>query len=261
MKKRFIWERTAQWMLVLLCAFTIKQYYSEAGANELRWILAPTAALVEMASGVSFEFESHAGYISDDRTFLIAPSCAGVNFLITAFLMLSARRLLRDRSAGNAWEFIPAAALIAYVATLFANTVRIVIALRPESLPGSNYLSSSQLHRIEGIFVYFGFLLALFIASEKLSSGKRTGLMRQTLYPLLIYYATTIALPLANGAYRQGGAFFEHSIFVLLIPLLVILPFAVSGWLLGRINAYSLSGGSKVRSASRAQAMLRRLIL
>ena len=107
MKQIFTWGRIAQWVVVLLCALTLKLYYSAASANQLRWILAPTTLFVELVSGVSFEFESHAGYISEDRSFLIAPSCAGVNFLITAFLMLSARKLLRDAITSQCMEIHP----------------------------------------------------------------------------------------------------------------------------------------------------------
>jgi hypothetical protein len=45
-----------------------------------------------------------------------------------------------------------------------------------------------------------------------------------------MYYATTLGIPLANGAYRPGIAatdFWEHSVFVLLTPLLLILPLAM----------------------------------
>jgi exosortase K len=250
------WNRNAQLVVVLLCALTLKLYYSTASANQLRWILAPTTVLVELVSGTPFEFESHAGYISSDRSFVIAASCAGVNFLITSFLMLSLRKLWRDRSRNPsqnqshnpshnvAWRFIPAAALFSYLATIVANTVRISTALRLHRMPLElSWLSPNQLHRFEGIFIYFGFLLLLFMVSEKVSSenasGLRShagcpredpGLFRQSFFPLLMYYATTLGIPLANGAYRPGIAatdFWEHSVFVLLTPLLLILPLAM----------------------------------
>lgn len=236
MKQKIIYYRIAQWAVVLLCALALKLSYSTASANQLQWILAPTTALVELISGISFEFEAYAGYINSDRSFLIAPACAGVNFLLTAFLMLSARKLLRAKSQDNAWGFIPAAALIAYLVTLIANTVRITIALQLGRLSQSSWLNPSELHRVEGIFVYSGFLLLLFVVSEKMSAGKTSGLLRQTLFPLLIYYATTLGIPLANGGYRQGYDFWEHSVFVLVIPLLLILPFAVLGWLWKRVD-------------------------
>ena len=236
MNERAIWNRCAQLVVVLLCVLTLKQYYSTASPNQLCWILAPTTVLVELVSRRPFEFESHTGYISGDRTFLIAASCAGVNFLITSFLMLSLRKLWRDRSQNIPWRFIPAAALVAYLATLVANTVRISTALRLQRVSLKiSWLSPNQLHRCEGVFIYFGFLLLLFIVSEKMSSDSAavlnvsrpnaSGLYRQFLFPLLIYYATALAIPLVNGAYQRTD-FWEHSLFVLLTPLLLILPLA-----------------------------------
>jgi exosortase K len=243
--QRVTWNRYAQLVVVLLCAAAVKQYYSTAGPNQLRWILAPTTVLVELVSGTPFTFESHAGYITSDRSFLIAASCAGVNFLITSFLMLSLSRWWRNRSQKIAWRFIPVAALFAYLATLVANTVRISTALRLKQTPLEiSWLSQTQLHRFEGILIYFGFLLLLFMVSER-NSEKDSGranvpssgessrlervsrLFRQSLFPLLIYYATTLGIPLANGAYKQGSDFWEHSLFVLLTPLILILPLAI----------------------------------
>jgi exosortase K len=228
------WYRITQLVVVLLCALTLKLYYSTASPNQLRWILAPTTILVEVVSGTKFEFESQAGYMSSDHTFLIAASCAGVNFLITSFLVLSLRKLWRDRSLNTSWILIPSAALFAYVATLVANTVRISTALRLRRLPLElSWLSPDQLHRLEGIFIYFGFLLLLFMVGEKMSSKKAAcasmtrGLVRQALFPLVMYYTTTLGIPLANGAYRQGADFWEHSFVVLLTPLLLIIPLAI----------------------------------
>jgi exosortase K len=248
MKQKIVWYRIAQWVVVLLCAILLKLYYSNATANQLRWILAPTAVLVELVSGITFEFESYAGYLSNDRSFLIAPSCAGVNFLIAAFFMLSARKLLKAKLQDNIWGFIPAAALSAYLVTLIANTIRIVIALQLRQLPENSWLNPQELHRVEGIFVYSGFLLLLFVVSEKMSAGKTSGLLRQSFFPLLVYYAITLGLPMANGGYHQGADFWKHSIFVLLIPLLLILPFAVFGWLRKRVDASS-DNGTKMSEA------------
>lgn len=246
-----IYRGHVQLLLILLCAFALKLFYSTASANQLRWILAPTTKLVELVTGTDFTFESNAGYMSSDHTFLIASSCAGVNFLMTSFLMLSLRRLWRDRWQQLSWQFIPITALLAYLATLIANTFRITVALQLRSTTASfkTWLAPDQLHRFEGIFIYFGFLLLLFVVSEKLATGsdrvsatsldilkgneesrvRLARLLRQSLFPLLIYYATTLALPLATAAYRADAAandFWEHLAFVLATPLLLIIPLA-----------------------------------
>jgi len=170
--------------------------------------------------------------------------------------MLSVRQLWSDRSqsrpANLEWRFIPSAALFAYFATLIANTVRISTALQLRRIPLEiSWLNRNQLHRFEGIFIYFGFLLLLFMVSERMSSANASGdpsdaypgLFRKHLFPLLIYYATTLGIPLANGAYRGGIAstdFWQHSVFVLLTPLLLILPLATLRFCRDRVR-YALA--------------------
>lgn len=231
----------AQLLAALICALSLKLYYSTASPNQLRWILAPTTALVELTTGRQFDFESHAGYLSSDRTYLIAASCAGVNFLITAFLMLTLRKLWKDYKGAHGrilptkWRVIPAVALFAYLATIVTNTVRISIALWLQRNPLEvSWLTPNQLHRFEGIFIYFGFLLLLFIISEKMSSASPANLLRMSFFPLVIYYATMLGIPLANGVYRGGvrsTEFWEHLLFVLVIPLPLILLTVGFGYL------------------------------
>jgi hypothetical protein len=182
--------------------------------------------------------------------------------------MLSLGHLWRNRSQSLSWKFVPYAALIAYLVTLLANTVRIATALQLRSMRiESGLLSPGQLHRFEGIFVYFGFLLLLYVISDFLSSAAppaadQTGVKRKCLagntgalifgtqtrtaalqslnaevgqrrpvtfqrclFPLVIYYATTLGIPFLNGAFRRPD-FWEHSAFVLLIPLVFVIPFA-----------------------------------
>ncbi len=213
-----------QAVVVLSCAFALKLHYSTATANQLRWILTPTTALVEAMTGLAFEFESQAGYLSRERGFMIAVSCAGVNFLLTAFLLLTLSRLWRGRLT---WRFLPTAAAIAYLVTLAANAVRICLALWLLRLPAKSHgWQPAQLHRYEGILVYFSFLLLLFVVSELPPAGKMTGWRQRVYVPLLIYYATTLGIPLLTRVWRQETAFTEHTLAVVLLPLFLALPLA-----------------------------------
>lgn len=203
-------------------------------------MLAPTTFLVELITGASFSFEAHAGYMSSDRRFLIAGSCAGVNFMIAAFLMLSCGQFFKRKLS---YKFIPLAVAVSYATTIIANTVRISTALQLQQTPlNVNGLSANQLHRLEGILIYFGFLLLLFLLSERLNdrassvrplslgAARRFGFVPQLFLPLTIYYATTLGMPLANSIYRREiavAAFMEHSVFVLLAPLLLIAPLVI----------------------------------
>ena len=156
----------SQLTAILFVAFALKSFYSTATANELRWILAPTTFLVEIVTGESFTFESHAGYMNYDHTFLIAASCSGVNFLIIAFLTLTLSKIWRHENPG--WRYVPQSMIVAYLATIIANTARIAAALRLRGGDAAVFgLSGEDLHRLEGVVVYFGFLLLLFICNEK----------------------------------------------------------------------------------------------
>ncbi len=216
---------------VFLISFALKSFYSAAGVNELRWILAPTTFLVERITGEQFFFESQAGYMSGDHTFLIAASCSGVNFLIISFLVLALGKIWREWPKDIAWRSIPLAAVGAYVSTIAANTTRIVVALNSQNIKTS-WIGHDELHRVQGIVIYFGFLLALFIASERSAANdrgtwnSRSLIGRRSAYLLAIYYAVTLGIPLVRGSYRES-AFWEHSIVVVLIPLVLVLPFVI----------------------------------
>jgi exosortase K len=240
-----------QVIAVLLCALTLKQFYSTANVNELRWILAPTTLLVELVSGSRFQFEPYAGYINTDRTFIIAASCAGVNFLLTAFLMLSLITLWQKRSQNVRWRFIPMAGGVCYVTTIVANTARIAIALWMRGLSFKlGWLDPDQLHRVEGITIYFSFLFLLFVLNQKVFSVTPTATaapngsmaavrghwsnaqVYSALFPLLVYYAVTIGIPLITALYRPGtlpAEFVQHLFLALLVPLVLLLPLAVFG--------------------------------
>jgi exosortase K len=211
-RQRMIWG--AQLATVLLCALALKQYYSTATANELRWILAPTTLIVELLSGRSFVFESYTGYMSSDQRFVIAVPCAGVNFLITAFVMLALRRLWNGRFEGVSWRFLPISMALSFVTTVIANAMRIVIALEIQrrSFEFSG-LTENQLHRLEGIVVYFGFLMLLFVVMER----------RLLMFPVVVYYVMTLGVPFVNGAFYRAG-FWEHFAYVMVMPLVVMLP-------------------------------------
>jgi exosortase K len=216
------WRSIAQLTFVLLAAGSLKAFYSAASVNQLSWILWPTARLTELVTGTGFVFESHAGFLSDDRSFLIAASCSGVNFLITAFVMLSLVKIWRDRARDVQWSYFPAAALVAYLVTIVANTVRITVALwLHHGRPASAWFDADELHRLQGIAVYFGFLLLLFILSGWNSSDPSHGSHRRLLFPLVFYYIATLGVPIAGGAFLNPG-FWQHSLFVIATPLLML---------------------------------------
>lgn len=218
-----LYRRTAaQAAVVLLTAAGLKAFYSDASVNELRWILWPTKSVVELITGVRFYFESYSGYTSEDRSFVIAASCSGVNFLIAVFLMLSLRMLWNRQRESLEWRSILSIAALSYAVTIGANALRISSALWLNSGQHSFAgLGREDLHRLDGIMVYFGVLLLVYLAHERLTSSKSAVGWRAYVFPLSVYYAVTLAVPAMNGALGDT-AFMRHSIFVLVTPVALI---------------------------------------
>ena len=200
-------------LLTLTAAFGLKLVYSRAGAAELEWVLGPSCWLAQHLGGLALAHEAGAGWISHESRMVVGPACAGVNFLIVAWLALffstpAARR-------GLAWCAI--SLIAAYAATLGTNAVRIVLAARLYELPVyAGWLTPGRLHRVLGIVLYCS---ALF-ASCRLAGT------RAKLAPFYWYAGVVLGVPLLNRAFlRDPGRFAEHAAVTVGVGLSVWLVF------------------------------------
>jgi exosortase K len=155
--------------VALAVALVLKTHYSVATAGELAWILAPTTALVGAATGASFVVETQNGYLSPELNLLIAPVCAGVNFLIAAYCAAAFGLMPLVRRAGRKWAFLAGALGAAYVITVAVNAARILIGLRlRDVVPPVEWMTAADLHRAEGVVVYVSALCGAFLAARAL---------------------------------------------------------------------------------------------
>jgi exosortase K len=153
----------------ILIAWALKRHYADARADDLWWILTPTARLAGVITATPFEMQPGEGYLSRDRLFLIEKSCAGVNFIVAAFGMLMFALFHRVASPPSAARLLGASLVAAYSATVMVNAVRIAIAMWLAAHPISrSNLSAADVHRIEGIIVYFGGLWLLYELAMRL---------------------------------------------------------------------------------------------
>jgi exosortase K len=147
----------------LLIAWGLKRHYSDARADDLWWILTPTTHFVGVVTGATFTFQPGEGYFARDRLFLIEKSCAGVNFMIAAFGMLTFTLFHHVSSATAAARVIGMSLMASYLAAVVVNAARIALAMwltaHPAALPAFNF---ADVHRLEGIVVYFGSLVLLY---------------------------------------------------------------------------------------------------
>ena len=155
--------------------WSLKRYYADARADDLWWILTPTAKLAGMMAGAPFLSESGEGYLSRERLFLIEKSCAGVNFMIAAFGMLAFALRRRIDSCASGACVLAASLGASYCAAVLVNSVRITaavfLAAYAAAVPA---LDAAQVHRVEGITVYFGGLVALYEIAQRLDRRAAT---------------------------------------------------------------------------------------
>jgi len=152
-------------VFIFLLTVALKLHTDYAPASQLRWILAPVTVLVEAQSGIPFHFDPVEGYMNPEESISIGRTCAGVNFIIIAWLMgfTLAWPQQRDfRQRLRAWLLH---GVCAYVLAVAVNAFRIVAAIG--ALNGSahlEWLGKHKTHEALGIFIYFSFLLAYYFA-------------------------------------------------------------------------------------------------
>lgn len=154
-------------IVAALAIWGMKRHYADARADELWWILSPTARLVGVVTGTAFAVAPGEGYFSHERLFLIEKSCAGINFMIAAFGMVTLALFHRIGSCRSAAQVLGVSLLASYSAAVLVNAARITMAVWLAAEPNSMF-RTSQIHRVEGIVVYFGGLVLLYELVQRL---------------------------------------------------------------------------------------------
>ena len=158
--------------VVALAIWGMKSYYASARADDLRWILSPTSWLAGEMTGTAFVMTPGEGYFSPERLFLIEKSCAGINFMIAAFGMVTLTRVHRAGSWLSGARVLAGGLLASYAAAVVVNAVRIAIAMWLAAHAAAvSTLTPAEIHRVEGITVYFGGLMLLYELVQRFDRG------------------------------------------------------------------------------------------
>ncbi len=240
--------------ITVIIAVLLKYHYSHADSIGLDWILRPTAWLVETITGLGFINEAHTGYVNLEHGIIIAPACAGINFLIIAFCMAVFTCSHNMSTHGQKVLCFLFSSFSSYCLAIGVNAIRIVISIHLFTADIYNsWFTPSRCHRMEGVFIYFFFLCLFYFFLRKIvieypkykRSGYKILKRRQTappasalfissgLTPLFWYLGITLIVPFANAAYKDNlSRFIEHGTTVFGVCMMVwgtILLLRVSG--------------------------------
>ena len=198
------------WGAALAAAYALKLSYSRAAAEDLAWILAPTARAVGWLRGETLT-PGPGGWMPPDGSYVIAPACAGVNFLILALTISVLGFAHRLRSPGQRLCWWLGSLSGAWLLTIAVNTLRILAAVELYRIGPVTWLTREQEHRLLGMALYLGTLWGVFCLLDRLTQGARSRLAAAVLVPGA-YLGMTVVVPLLNG--HTGGRYLEHAMMV-----------------------------------------------
>ncbi len=217
-------------VLTLLVMLLLKYHYSLATAAELDWILAPTARLVAWLTSANPLRESGVGYVDFAKGIIVAPSCAGVNFMIMAFGLAALVGLHHVRRSIGQLAWLTLAFAGAYGLTLTVNSLRIVFSMALYQADiYAGWVTVERVHRLAGVGVYLGALWLYFLALRPLIQHYcglfDPGYLQRTIHaPAWVtpawYVLIAVGVPLVNRAWQQRApSFVEHCATVVLVTL------------------------------------------
>lgn len=214
------------WGTALLAAYGLKLHYSRAAAGDLSWILAPTARAVGWLRGERLLLNPDAGWVpvggGHIGGYVIAPACAGVNFMIVAFTVSVLGFAHRLRSPGRRAGWWLGSLAGAWMLTLAVNTLRILAAVELYRRGPILGLTPEAAHRLLGTVMYLGALWGVCALLDRLTSHGRSGLLATAVLVPGAYLGMTVVVPLLTGSFRQSGArYLEHAMMVSLVTMIL----------------------------------------
>jgi exosortase K len=213
-------------IFAILVMLALKIHYSRADVDQLAWILAPLARLTALVTCARPAYEHGVGYVDFSQGIIIAPACAGINFMIMAFGLAALCGLSAIRQGPALFFWLALSLAGSYALTLVVNTLRIAMSMGLYQADiYSGWLTPERLHRLAGVALYLGALGAFFCRLQPLIRlyckrfVKDMRLARVALpawLPVGWYLVGAVGVPAANMMFQDNTpGFWEHSTMVM----------------------------------------------
>jgi len=160
--------------LIAIGIFILLKFgFTFAESDNLIFLLKPTNKFIELLTGSNSIYISDKGYFHNQLNIYIDKSCAGFNFWVLSFLMLTFFGLKNLDNNFKKMLTIPMALIGAYFFTVFANTSRIFASIVIQNQTNSYFESQQHLiHESIGIITYLSFLIFMYFLANKILTNK-----------------------------------------------------------------------------------------
>lgn len=211
-----------RWLLpscIVLLVYGTKHWYSSASLNELQWILLPLVRLLEQVLPGNFVQQEDGTWLHPEWQILLVKSCSGINFFMMSLMSqamgFAQRHEVSNRPVLQRLLFPMVYALgVAWLLTLFANTLRIMLAMtciRHPDFLGWTGLNGESQHRLAGLLVYFPVLVTQMACMQ----NRLTTAYWQA---ASIFLCMLVVIPLLTGnALAHPQQFIRHCLWLLLV--------------------------------------------
>ncbi|MCL7752735.1 exosortase K [Polaribacter sp. Z022] len=152
----------------------LKFGYTLTETNHLTFLLSPTSKLVEFVTGFQSIYADSKGYYFQELNIVIDKSCAGFNFWILSFLMLTFLSLKYFEKINDKVIAIIISFFGAYLFTVLINSFRInVVVIFQNKIELLTNLRKGIIHESIGITINLTFLVLIYLITEKILNFKK----------------------------------------------------------------------------------------
>jgi len=161
-------------MIAIITFILLKYGFTIANNDNLLFLLKPIDFIIRMLAGSKSVYIAESGYFHKQLGILIDKSCAGFNFWILNFLMLTFLGLKYFSCHAKKLATIPIALIAAYLITIFVNSSRIFSSVVIQRYTNNiHFLKHNILHEAIGILINLTFLILTYIVTDRILSKWR----------------------------------------------------------------------------------------
>ena len=148
------------YVISLAVIIAVKIFYNNADNGELKFILWTVSEIVAAFYNTRFIFNESIGFFSSQLQITISKSCAGINYMIILFSMLSFSYIHKFKAFKNKAVYFSAILPISYFLTVITNSFRIIAATAISKAEIPEKLTSREvIHNLTGMLIFVSFLI------------------------------------------------------------------------------------------------------